>query len=436
MSALLLATFQRLEEAEIQYCLLRDADQLERLDELTEVDLLVAGHQFQRLQQLLTQSGFVALPSWGHAPHHFFVIYHAGSDRWLKLDIVTEIAFGHPYHTLYTTLAGDCLARRQWQKGVFILSAECEVATLLLHCLLDKGRFDPHRAQRLQMLQREVKEKAYLTELLQLWGKPDLRWATIARMIEREEWDDLLALRGAIKRHLTQMQPVAYQTRQLSQRLLRKGSKLVKARNPQSISVAILAPDGAGKSTVVEGIQKSFYFPVYTTYMGLYQKGNKRGLASLLAKAGFGGRLLLQWQRYLTARVQQAQRKLVIFDRYSYDALLPSAKPLSRAQQWRRWLLGHSCPSPDLVIFLDAPGAVLYARKGEHSAAALEEQRQAYLALQSQLPQMVVIDATQPPDLVRRRVITQIWRTYLRRQLGNHTDDSVEKVIFDLCAQE
>jgi len=232
------------------------------------------------------------------------------------------------------------------------------------------------------------------------------------------------------------MQPVAYQGRKLSQRLLRKGSKWLKARTPQSISVAILAPDGAGKSTVVEGIQKSFYFPVYTTYMGLYQKGSKRGLPSLLAKAGFGGRLLLQWQRYLTARVQQAQRKLVIFDRYSYDALLPAAKPLSRAQQWRRWLLGHSCPAPDLVIFLDAPGAVLYARKGEHSAAALEEQRQAYLALQAQLPQMVVIDATQPPDLVRCRVITQIWRTYLRRQLGNHTDDSVEKVIFDLCAQE
>ncbi|MEZ4731266.1 MAG: hypothetical protein R3E79_29455 [Caldilineaceae bacterium] len=107
-----------------------------------------------------------------------------------------------------------------------------------------------------------------------------------------------------------------------------------------------------------------------------------------------------------------------------------------RLQQWRRWALAHACPAPDLVILLDAPGAILYARKGEHSAALLEEQRQGYLQLKSQLRQMVVIDATQHPDTVRRQVTTQIWRGYVRRQTGIQSVSSIENMTFDLCAQE
>lgn len=436
MAALLLTTLQRLEEAEIHYCLLRDTDQVQRLDELGEVDLLVDKQQGKQLSQLLGQLGFVALPSWGHGPHQFFTIYDEAGDRWLKLDVVTEVVFGYPYHTIVTNFAATCLARRQWHSGVFVPSVECEALTLLYHCIVDKKRFEPHRRQRLQALCSAVKDRNELTTILQQWGQSTLTWPQIATLVAREDWNGLLALRPALTKTLSQKQWLAQPIRQIQQRVVRKLSKQLHARRPPAISVAILAPDGAGKSTVVAGIQKSFCFPVYTTYMGLYQKGERRGLAKVLAKAGFGGRLVIQWQRYLQARVQQARRKLVIFDRYAYDALLPSPKPLSRLQQWRRQILAHACPAPDLVILLDAPGALLYARKGEHSAALLEEQRQGYLKLKSQLRQMVVVDATQNPDAVRRRVITHIWRAYVRRQTGLRSDVLAEKVMFDLCAQE
>lgn len=436
MAALLLTTFQRLEEAGIHYCLLRDTDQIHRLDELDEVDLLVDQQQAKQLYQRLTQLGFVALPSWGHAPHQFFTIYDEAGDRWLKLDVVTEIVFGYPYHTISTDFAATCLAKRQRHHGVFIPSAECEAITLLYHCVIDKKRFEPHRRQRLQTLCSTVQEPGFLTTTLQQWGAASLTWPQIAELVTREDWAGLLALRATLTKTLTQKQGLAQTTRKLQQQVVRKVSKQLQMRRPPAVSVAILAPDGAGKSTVVAGIQKSFCFPVYTTYMGLYQKGARRGLTKVLAKAGFGGRLAIQWERYLKARTQQARRKLVIFDRYSYDALLPSPKPLSRLQQLRRKLLAYACPAPDLVILLDAPGELLYARKGEHSAAFLEEQRQGYLKLKPHLRQMVVVDATQNPDVVRRRVITQIWRAYLRRQTGSRSDVSAEKVIFDLCAQE
>lgn len=181
---------------------------------------------------------------------------------------------------------------------------------------------------------------------------------------------------------------------------------------PYARSVALLAPDGAGKSTLSEGIQNTFYYPVRSVYMGLYQKKDDGAQELSLPGAGFLSRVLIQWRRYLSARYHQARGQLVIFDRYSYDALLPSPRELSKAKQWRRWLLAHTCPAPNLILMLDAPGEILYSRKREHSPAVLEEQRQGYLQLQERLPQMVIVDATSDPECVRRKVTALIWRHY------------------------
>jgi thymidylate kinase len=69
-----------------------------------------------------------------------------------------------------------------------------------------------------------------------------------------------------------------------------------------------------------------------------------------------------------------------------------------------------------MVIVLDAPGEMLFDRKGEHSATLLEEQRQGYLKLRHQVPRVVVVDATKNADLVRREVTGLIWRGYSERK--------------------
>jgi thymidylate kinase len=69
-------------------------------------------------------------------------------------------------------------------------------------------------------------------------------------------------------------------------------------------------------------------------------------------------------------------------------------------------------PHPDLVVLLDAPGAVMFARKGEHSAEVLEGRRQGYLALAARFPHSVVLDASRPADQVRTAALTAIWRRY------------------------
>src|SRR5947208_14851621 len=45
--------------------------------------------------------------------------------------------------------------------------------------------------------------------------------------------------------------------------------KLWDLRRRRGLSIALLGPDGAGKSTLAMGIQHSFVFPVRLVYMGL-----------------------------------------------------------------------------------------------------------------------------------------------------------------------
>ena len=129
-------------------------------------------------------------------------------------------------------------------------------------------------------------------------------------------------------------------------------------------------------------------------------------------------RLVRQWGRYGMARLYRARRQLVIFDRHTYDEMLPPSARQSLLKRWRRWLLTLGSPKPDLVIFLDAPGEMLYARKGEHTPDLLEQRRQDYLHLLSRLPHPVIIDAAQDAAQVRHQSMALIGKVYLDRQAG------------------
>lgn len=411
----LLTLFAALEQRSIRYCVLRDGDRLLQMADPEEVDLLVAEHQLDSLRAILAEFGFVELSGWGHAPHHFFLIYDEHAGRWLKLDVVTQLNYGRPVRALRTRLAEPCLAgRRRWEP-TYILAAEDELITLLLHCVLDKGSFDLSRRQRLGILRQEVTETAYLSSHLAEYWLPSVRWAELAALLEDEDWGTILAYERAVVRRLRDRDRVGTTTRGLRARVLRKLNRWVGFRRLRVPMVALLAPDGAGKTTLAESLAASSYFPVRTIYMGLYQSGQSRSRGFRVPGLGLANRILTQWRRYVAARYHQSRGRLVIFDRYTYDSLLSTREPLGGARKLRRWLLAHACPPPDLVIILDAPGELLYTRKREHTVKVLEKQRQDYLQLQSQLPQAVVIDATQDSDIVRREAMALIWRSVGKR---------------------
>ncbi|HEX9014590.1 MAG TPA: hypothetical protein VF960_01155 [Chloroflexota bacterium] len=178
------------------------------------------------------------------------------------------------------------------------------------------------------------------------------------------------------------------------------------------IMLALLGPDGAGKSTVAAQIAESFPLPVRRLYMGLWQRPEQFARPEWLPGWSLLRRLLMAWRAYLRGRYYRARGYLVIFDRYCYDALVPAVEKRTPRARLYAWILGHCCPAPDLTVLLDAPGEVMHERKHESNPIALEAQRQGFLSLRQRLPRLHVVDATCAQDTLRDEMIALIWSSY------------------------
>ena len=133
---LLREVFAALDRAGVRWCLLRGAEDPDA--QAGDVDLLVARDDAARLTGAIAPLGFARLPAWGYGSHRFHLGYDAATDRWLKLDVVTELAFG-PWFSLPSDAAAHCLSRRRRRGSAVLLDERDTFWCLLLHRLLDKG---------------------------------------------------------------------------------------------------------------------------------------------------------------------------------------------------------------------------------------------------------------------------------------------------------
>jgi thymidylate kinase len=198
-------------------------------------------------------------------------------------------------------------------------------------------------------------------------------------------------------------------------------------------SVALIGPDGAGKSTLTRMLVASGVLPFRYLYMGIEIPASNialptsRWIERRKARDGWtagpgtaparpAGRLWRQswaaarllnriadeWFRQCVSWIYESRGFVVLYDRHYFFDFSPEITGGGGTLDRRlhEWHLRRMYPRPDLVIFLDAPGDVLFARKGESSAEELERRRQGFLSAGRGLPRFVRVDATRPlPDV-------------------------------------
>lgn len=131
----------------------------------------------------------------------------------------------------------------------------------------------------------------------------------------------------------------------------------------------------------------------------------------LWATARLLNRVAEEWYRQLLAWWYQLRGHVIVYDRhYVFDFRGSDVEARNRTLSKRihRWLLVHLYPRPDLVLCLDAPGEVLFARKGEKSPEALEARRRAFLRQGEEMEGFVRVDATRPPEEVYAEVLRHV----------------------------
>jgi thymidylate kinase len=186
-------------------------------------------------------------------------------------------------------------------------------------------------------------------------------------------------------------------------------------RTRRGIAVGVIGPDGAGKTTLVNGLRDALPFPTRILYMGL--TGGRLPRADALRVPGvvLAARLAILWLRWAVGLYHRARGRVVLFDRYTFDGTVPSGRRQRMLARASRRLQARACPQPDLVLLLDASGDTMHARKGEYEPERLEEWRAAYGRLGGRLARLEVLDAEQPVDAVRRDALAAIWRCYAER---------------------
>ncbi len=378
-----------------------------------DLDLLVHPEDASAFRSIARDLGFPRLPAWGHGEHAFYV--GRGIGGWWRLDLLTAFRF-RGGERLADDVVPAVLGRRTTDR-VPTLSPEDTAWALVLHLLLDKdavSRQNQHRLAAAAGAAADGPMAEALAAALPAGWTPERARTALASA--NEDSARLGALRRAVSRRLhpgSRLVRRLWRARDAVAGRFRKPLTALYRRGP---SVALLGPDGAGKSHLVRELPNAFPLGVRTYYLGLYPAGSEhhrgpKGLGFLLRLGGL-------WRHYARARVQQLRGRLALFDRHPYDARLAPRQRPRRADRLRRAMLGHALPSPDLILILDAPGVVLHARKPEHPADVLEAEMVRYRVLSERLPRAQLVDATRSPEDVLDDVVTRIWRVWARRLDG------------------
>jgi thymidylate kinase len=402
--------FEGMDVHGIVWALLRGLD--EAASPRGDVDVLVDRSSAPAIDEVLAGGGFVRMPAHGRGSHRFYVTYDADADVWIKLIVVTEVEFGL-YREYRTPLAAVLLERAGRVEGIPTLDDADRFWHMLLHDLLGRGDVATPWRDVLGWLSAEADEGAPLAELVD-----GLRPGLASRLraeVRAGDWEAV----GDLARELRLAWRRQHRLAPVARAAARRAARSVPAPRTRrhGFSVAVLGPDGAGKTTLTDALRSSVPVPAQYVYLGIWRQARfEHALRHV-----FGAQLALRLAKLLAKSVVIGYHRglghLVLLDRYTCDAELPT----STADVWGRIsarLVRMTCAPPDLILLLDAPVELMYARKGEHGLNELQLRRDAYLDMLGRFPQMVVVDVAQTADAVRQQATVLLWDRWSRRVRG------------------
>jgi thymidylate kinase len=434
-SAILNRLIAVLNESGLQYCILHGYSGFP--DRVTsDVDCLVPGGTLPgALAGLLARNrerlGATVVQWLQHeATAHYFVL--AASDgqsapEFLAFDASTDYrARGRTFYT-----GEQIMSKRRRQDTFWVPTESLEFGYYLVK-RVGKGSLNEEHARRLSELYARDPGGCD-REIERFWGPAAA--AVVTSAAARGDWQRVMVGLPMLQTELLTPRGAAgignrgrYWLREALRRLRRWVA-------PSGAFIVLLGADGAGKSTVSAALRHNLR-PAFRKTSGahfgpdLLGRARRRGpdgsttphaqvprtFAASVAKC-------LLWLfdytigYHVAVRPALVRSTLVVFDRYLLDALVDARRYRYGGPRWLLRLVWRLVPKPDLVVLLDAPAAVLHARKPEVAFEESVRQREEYRVLVAGLPYGHIVDADRPPDAVVAEV-QQIVLSYLGDRAG------------------
>jgi thymidylate kinase len=427
--------FKGLNDRSIEWCAVGNTRDLPNVPS-NDVDIVVRQKDlFQALEYIINfakKNKTPLIQCLRHRDGFYHVLMSKDVGRLIKLDVSANFnRGGRLFLKAEWLLEGRRPASSEGARSALIVSSPEREFEYYLLKKVDKGHASFEALTHLSCLAAEVPER--VQSVLKRYWAPSVA-AEILLAIKSEDPERFSQSARQWRRQMrTKLPP-----RQPAMVLTQFHRWISRILQPTGLFVVVLGPDGAGKSTVINGLTAEFgaaFWRKEQHHLRPYILGRARPksagpVTDPHAKPPYGplksalktGFLLLDYVAgyWIRIRTSLVRSTLVVYDRYFQDILVDPLRYRSSAPKWFVRCLEPLVPRPDIMIVLHAAPDLIQSRKQEVSLEETSRQVKAYCGLGEEREYVRLVDASRPTDEVIhevRRLICQFMESRMARRL-------------------
>ncbi len=437
-AAALQAVFAAFNDAGLQWLVLRNHEGLPQQNRSKDIDLVVSKHSFPKASAILAQT----------LKAHNFTHCHRQTFQYVRcftffdnsqspvISMKIDLLDGFVWRGAQLVSFSELYARRVARTDFEIPDPVADGFMLWCKPLMTGGFIkEKYRADILAIL--KISPHGFRTLLQKTFGGRMAK--AVWPMLAQGKLEDTVPLRKKLCR-AAWLVALRNQPMQTISATLEHGYREIirRSKRPKASILAVLGPDGAGKSTVIDLLQHELarimvkdtddirilhfrpnLFPNIKAMLGGKRYDATQEEFTAPHRAQPAGRissvlrLIYYWLDYLVGywlriRTGCLAGKIYIFDRYFYDFIVDPYRSRIKLPDWLRLLFLQITPEPDIVFILCCDPDTIYARKQELTPMEITRQSREYLKLARRSKRLVTLDAANPPEQLCNDALRQV----------------------------